>query len=127
MTNTFKKMSLVAVLFLTGCVSPPSASDVANADYGPWPADYEQVIKSYLGDTLKDPASAQYRSFSYPLKYYIGTRFGAARYGFLSCVTYNAKNSYGAYTGFQTDGFLIRNGIVEQYLPHGQWFGQQAC
>jgi len=100
---------------------------MARADYGTYPANYEAIVKGYFETTLKDPSSAQYRSVSPARQMALFTRFGERHYGYLTCVTYNAKNSFGAYTGYHTDGVLIRNGYVETYLPRGQWFGHQMC
>ncbi|MCW8878873.1 MAG: hypothetical protein OQK04_12170 [Kangiellaceae bacterium] len=48
-------------------------------------------------------------------------------YGYLVCVTYNAKNSYGAYSGYKTDGLLIKNGEVIQHVKGGEWGNIQIC
>ena len=120
---------IVTMLFalLTSCASLPSQQEAAAADYGTYPSNYEQVVKGYYDNTLKDPGSAQYRDITLPKQFWLGDRFTGAHYGYLVCATLNAKNSYGAYIGFQTDGLLIHNGIVVQYVPKGAWFGRQVC
>jgi len=117
----------VLVALLSGCASVPSQADIANADYGSYPSNYESIVKGFYENRLKDPSSVQYRTITAPRKFYLGSRFSSAEYGYLVCATYNAKNGFGAYTGFDTDGFLLRNGAVAKYLENGQWFAQQMC
>jgi hypothetical protein len=117
----------LSLALLAGCASLPNSQQAAAADYGAFPSEYEQIVKSYYDNTLKDPGSAQYRSVTAPQKYWLGDRFTGAQYGYLVCATLNAKNSYGAYIGFQTDALLIRNGVVIQYIPKGVWFARQVC
>lgn len=115
------------LVLLAGCASLPTAQEAASADYGPMPTNYEQIVKTYYGTTLKDPDSAQYRNISSPRQYWLGDRFTGAKYGYLVCVTLNAKNSYGAYVGYKTDGLLIQYDSVVLYVPDGIWFGRQVC
>jgi hypothetical protein len=90
---------------------------------GEAPVNHESSIKSYLGNTLKDPFSAQYRYFSAPKKYVEKTQVvtqsptlvnvnGRAietrKHCWLVTVEVNAKNSYGAYIGWTTYVFLFR-------------------
>jgi hypothetical protein len=59
----------------------------------------ESTVKESLEKTLKDPGSVQYRDF----KVY-RTRPTVA------CGAYNAKNGYGAYTGFKD--FIYDDGVI---------------
>ena len=123
-----KTIVIAAILIvLSGCVSLPSPQEAAAADYGPIPTNYEEIVKTFYGNMLKDPGSAQYRNISSPRQYWLGDRFTGAKYGYLVCVTLNGKNSYGAYVGFKTDGLLINNDSVVLYVPDGMWFGRQVC
>ena len=125
-----KLFSITAVLFLTlltGCASAPSQQEIASADYGSYPSNYESIVKGFYDNRLKDPNSVQYRTITGPRKFYLGNRFSGAQYGYLVCATYNAKNGFGAYTGFDTDGLLLKDGVVTKYLQHGQWGAQQMC
>ncbi|WP_137165392.1 hypothetical protein [Salinimonas lutimaris] len=122
-----KLLSLCLVSFLSGCAGVPTQQEVANADYGVYPSSHESVVKNYYMMTLKDPASAQYQRVSNPQKTWLGNRIDGVTYGYLVCVTLNAKNSFGAYTGYQTDGLLIRNGKVAKYIEDGNWWGRQIC
>lgn len=117
----------IALCLLGGCASLPSPQEAANADYGQYPSDYEQIAHNYYEMIAKDPSSLQYRSITVPRQFWLGNRFTGAQYGYLVCVTVNAKNGFGGYVGFETDALLIRNGTVIQYLQRGDWFGRQMC
>ena len=123
------KSVIAAALFvlLSGCASLPSPQEAATADYGPMPTNYEDIVKNYYGNTLKDPYSVQYQNISFPRQSWLGDRFTGAKYGYLVCATLNAKNSYGAYVGYKTDGLLIHGNSVILYVPDGMWFGRQVC
>jgi hypothetical protein len=112
---------------LIGCVAAPTQKEVDSADYGIYPSNYEAVVKEFYSNILKDPYSAEYRNITGPKKFWLSDRSKGSRYGYLVCVTINAKNSYGAYVGYKTDGLLIRNDSVIQYLEKGVWFAQQMC
>lgn len=118
---------LVAILLTTGCTTPPTPEQIANADYGEFPENHEDVVKRYYKNHLKDPDSALYQVISRPKKMMLGSRLETPRYGFLVCTTLNAKNSYGAYTGYQTDALLIRNGAVIVYAEKSDWWGRKIC
>jgi len=115
------------VALLAGCATTypnrPTAEQVAAADHGSYPSNYEDVVKAYYAGALKDPDSAKYRNISSPRKYWLSSERTGVTYGYLVCVTLNAKNSYGAYIGYQTDGMLIRNNSVLHYIPKANWFG----
>jgi hypothetical protein len=83
-------------------------------DYGKYPTDYEAIVKSWFDTKLKDPDSAKYKSISKPRKEHaIVNQFRKeAVYGYSVCATVNAKNSYGGYTGYTTQWFLIRDGSI---------------
>lgn len=117
----------ISFFILTGCAGLPSQQEIENADYGSYPSNYSSIVKGFYSDKLKDPSSVQYRNITTPKQFYLGSRISGARYGYLVCVNYNAKNSFGAYTGYSTGGFLLRNGSVKEYLPDGKWFRQKMC
>jgi hypothetical protein len=43
----------------------------------------------------------------------------AAKYGWRSCVTFNSKNSFGAYTGLETYSTVIIDGYAVGYFYAG--------
>src|SRR5258708_4474940 len=101
----------VIVLILGGC-APVVGAHLANTDPGPYPSNYKQLIAGYLLATLKDPSSAQILSSSEPkpAQTYAGVQRGGNVAVWKSCITYNAKNSFGAYTGMHSYTFSFRDG-----------------
>jgi len=104
------------VIGLGGCTSMPTASELANADYGQhmYQSECEGLARDILSNSLKDPYSAQY-SFgscqtmggnSVPL---LGV---PKQFGYGMTVQVNAKNSFGGYTGDVTYIFIFKNGQV---------------
>ena len=99
-------------LLLAACTSTfdVSMQAVRNADYGPYPKNYQQLIRQRLDGTLLDARSAQIRFTTPPRKVYQLSRApyklnGRAYYAV--CVEVNAKNAYGGYTGWQTKRYSI--------------------
>jgi hypothetical protein len=119
--------ALMAALALAGCASGPSAEEVRHADYGVFPSAYRDAVKAYYGRVLKDPDSVTYRSFGDPGTFWYSDRFNKPRYGYLTCVTYNAKNSYGGYVGYKTDGVFFRDGEIVDVFEGGVRFGKAVC
>ena len=117
-------LTLALILTMTaGCVSLPNEQELQSLEYGPYPENYEAIVKTYYEMLLKDPSSVQYRSITRPYQSYYGNRLEGVHHGYKTCVTLNAKNSYGAYVGFKTDVLLIRNGAVVHYVPDGAYYG----
>ena len=103
-------LSIAAVAALAGCaVNQPV--DWSKADYGPYPQDYEQIVKQHMQERLKDPDSAKYQFPGKPVAGYEHIA-GKTDFGWYLCPLVNAKNSYGAYTGYQQYYIMIKNGIV---------------
>jgi hypothetical protein len=118
-------IALLTAAALAGCATEAQRKDaetnawkqtlpLPNADYGSYPENYEELVKAYLARSLKDPESARYSNFSQPRKEHIITSVSAkeATYGYSVCVSVNAKNSYGGYTGNHVFWFFIRDGKV---------------
>jgi hypothetical protein len=104
-----KKMELISKL-----PNPPSPAEVEHASYGKLPNDYQKMIKSYLAFFLKDPYSAIYEFNHKPVKGYIQDlelNSGRPTFGWLVNFNYNAKNSYGAYTGKEYTQFFVYKDI----------------
>lgn len=110
---------LFGALLLSGCMSTPSSTELSNAYYGELPQYYEGQIKQTIGDRLKDADSAKYQ-FGTPSKAYL--QGGMAEnfkmyYGWAIPVRVNAKNSYGAYVGYQDYMFMyLNNNLVDATL-----------
>lgn len=114
-------ITAIAVAFVSACSTAPTGEQVAQADYGFYPENYEVIVRNYYNKTLKDPESVKYQGITSPQKYWVSKRFQDTSYGYLVCVTLNAKNSYGGYVGYNTDGILIKNGSIIQVFPKGMW------
>lgn len=101
--------AVAAAVVLSGCaVATPE--DLAKADYGPYPTNYEAVVRSYMNRTLKDPESARYEFLNSPKQSWNG--IGGLKFGYSVCVNINAKNSYGGYVGTRMSYFMIKDGRV---------------
>ena len=114
------QLKLVVMIFvissLAACVARPTQQQIESADYGTYPQDYEDIIKTYMGNVLFDPYSAIYSNWSGPSKGYSGDRFTQVAYGYRVCVDINAKNRMGGYVGVQKHYFLIHNRqIIQRY------------
>jgi hypothetical protein len=107
--------AFTAVVMLSACAGPDQAARQA-ADYGAFPANYEEVIARYHEANMKDPESVRVKYLGGPKKaVYSGALVREPVYGYVVCMSVNAKNSYGAYTGNQLTGVFIRDGKVRQY------------
>ncbi|ALX95248.1 hypothetical protein [Serratia fonticola] len=105
---------VIASLFLTGCMATPSPTQLSSANYGELPASYKEDIQNNISAELKDPFSASYK-FGAPKKAYL--QGGLVEnfkmyYGWVVPVSVNAKNSYGAYTGFKTRQYMFIDGVM---------------
>lgn len=127
-TSIFFKpwMSLLALaFFLVGCANTASIPKGSELDYGPPPSDVEEVVRAYMNHYLKDPFSAHIE---------VGTPFegytrkapiqggGIAQAGWVVPVRVNAKNSFGAYTGWKQMNLLVRSRQVLMIIPRNPFF-----
>lgn len=99
-----KILAAIGLLSLSGCGDPNEVSQAKDA----------------VSRNAKDPDSVKFRDITYNRKEE------------MVCGEYNAKNSYGAYAGFETfvySGFIVREwgypGFIQQYrtclgLPAGE-------
>ena len=115
MTRTMVIATLA--LFCASCATGGNNSP----DYGTYPNNYEQLVKDYLDRNLKDPDSLTRLKIDSPVagRYWAGLLYGGNYiYGYRSCVSYNAKNSYGGYTGVKTYVYWLKNGRVDRTFPN---------
>lgn len=108
---------------LLGCASAPAPSpqELAVADFGPPPKNYQQSILTYMQGHLRDPDSARYGFFKLPTKGYAGRQ---RNFGWIVCATVNSRNGFGGYAGARPYFFLIRNDQVIDTLRgdgQGMW------
>lgn len=105
-----KTIALAVVLATCSLLWAQPTPDVGK--YGEFPKDYMTIVKDWLGDQLIDPASAVVEFTSVPKPADLPTRDGQHVYGYLVEFKVNSRNRFGAYTGYQKHGALIRNGEV---------------
>jgi hypothetical protein len=86
--------------------------------YGPYPANYKEIVMKWLETQLIDPTSARIEWTEEPKPADLGKK-GEHLYGYLVHVRVDARNRFGAYTGKQTHGALIRNGEVIKGIGFG--------
>lgn len=107
----------LAAALIAGCASPPTQQEIASADYGYEPNQYqaEKDVKQFFGRYLKDPYSAQYQFGDVYKGYFVGSAFEGRKLmaGYLLDASVNAKNSFGGYMGNKQYKFLFRNGVMQ--------------
>jgi hypothetical protein len=69
------------------------------SDTGSEPTTSEATVRAHLNASLKDPSSVMGLTISQPSISYCDVGVYGRFYGYRVAVTYNAKNSYGAYVG----------------------------
>ena len=106
------------LLFVGGCITPPSQQELAHLDYGAPPLDYETTIKRYFDDVLFDPYSAHYDFGTPELFWYKEAPLAGGRLyaGYLVRVGVNAKNRMGGYVGKKTYGFILKDKNIIKVL-----------
>jgi hypothetical protein len=99
---------LAGVQAVTGCASAPT-----EANAGPPPARYQEIVREHLRTSLFDPYSARDFQIAAPKPGQIHL-LGTLTYesGWVVCYRGNAKNKMGAYTGIKEAVVLIREGRV---------------
>ena len=110
---------LGAILFVVSSLlaqPQPSPADVAL--YGPYPVNYKEIVMTWLNTQLIDAGSARIEWGGDPKPADLGQK-GEHLYGYLVNFKVNARNRFGAYTGMQNHGALIRNGEVVKGLGLG--------
>jgi len=106
---------LVVCLFVIFAIGSgpkaPSQEEINNANYGPYPENYEEIVKAFYFERLFDPYSAKYRFFNKPIKYWDKSS-NKNYFGYVVCGGVNAKNRFGAYVGEQVFFFIINSGKI---------------
>lgn len=120
-----KKFLLIGLIgaMLSGCATKLTDEQIKSADYGLEPTNYEQVVKNYYEIVAKDPDSLKYKEITKPQKVWLRD-FGEYKFGYLTCVILNGKNSYGAYVGYQQRALLIKNDKVIHQIENVTQFNR---
>ena len=112
---------LICISFLGICAVGNLGAQTQSPDaerYGSYPANYQEIVTKWLETQLIDPASARIEWIEEPKPADLGTK-GEHLYGYLVYFKVDARNRFGAYTGKQTHGALIRNGDVIKGIGFG--------
>lgn len=104
------------ILFLSACATVPTSKQLSEADYGSYPNNYQDLVKTYYSQVLFDPYTAHYRWIKPPYSGYFSA-FGQFEYGYIVHVGINAKNRMGGYVGEKQEALLIKNGMVIKSMP----------
>jgi hypothetical protein len=80
--------------------------------YGEYPKDYKEIITRWLETKLVDPKSAQIEWTNAPKPADLPGPNAKRLYGYLVEFKVSSRNRFGAYTGKQKHGALIRDGMV---------------
>ncbi len=106
MGKAFSRIGVsLSVFLLAGCVAaPPGGWFNTNtpADIGESPLGYNETVRNYLRTNLKDPYSLMDLSISEPAATSCRVGIYGPFNGWRVTVSYNAKNSFGAYVGLRT-------------------------
>lgn len=110
---------VLTVLLLAGCASQPTPDQIAQMNAGSQPGvDFPDRIAAAVRVGLKDPDSLKDLEVSPPVKCnWPDTAFSGPQIGYCSTIAYNAKNSYGGYTGRRAYNILYRDGVILRQDP----------
>jgi hypothetical protein len=97
----------------TATPRPAQTVDPFSSSYGAYPANYQQIITTWLNTNLVDPRSVVVKWLSEPKPGELAVdKAGKTVSGFVVDFSVNARNLFGAYTGPQKHTALIRDGQV---------------
>lgn len=116
--KTLRALIVISICATAGVLSAQTATPVDVARYGQYPIGYKEIVTKWLETKLLDPSSAQIDWEGDPQPADLGTQ-GQHLYGYLVKFKVNSRNRFGAYTGKQAHGALIRNGEVIKGLGFG--------
>jgi hypothetical protein len=100
-------------------LTPTVAASADAAKYGEFPKNYMTIVNDWLAMQLLDPKSAVVEFTSTPQPSELPSGNGGQLFGYLVEFKVNSRNRFGAYTGFQKHGALIRDGQVVRATGFG--------
>jgi hypothetical protein len=117
--KSFASAICILVLALgADCLTAQNGAAVDVSRYGPYPANFKEIVTKWLATQLLDPASAKIEWEGDAKPADLGTN-GQHLYGYVVNFKINSRNRFGAYTGKQEHGALIRNGEVIKGMGFG--------
>jgi hypothetical protein len=115
------RVLLICTLLAGVCAVRDLSAQAKPADaerYGPYPTNYKEIATKWLETQLIDAESAHIEWNGDPKPANMGAE-DKPLYGYLVNFKVNARNRFGAYTGMQSHGVLIRDGQVIKGLGFG--------
>lgn len=111
------RVIVLGLLLALGCpaLARAQTSEIQIAPdptYGAYPTNYQEIILKWLETKLVDPKSAQIEWTSPPKPAELPGPNKTRLRGYLVEFKVSARNRFGAYTGKQKHGALIRDGNV---------------
>lgn len=122
-----KTMLIISSVFIVGCTSTPSRQENEPDAYGEFPKNYSEIVRSHYRFLTEEPNSIRFNVIHAPRLFSISNGLRQEKYGYLVCADLNLKKSNGDYTGHHTDGLLINNGRIVQFIERGRWFDKNVC
>lgn len=117
--SVMRVVAVIASAWLVGVLGVAAADPAPDASAcGPFPKIYREITWNWLQKNLVDPDSAKIEWLGEPQCTDVG-KDGNHEYGWLINFTVNSRNRWGAYTGKQQHGALIRNGEVVKGIGFG--------
>ncbi len=118
----------MGTFLLAGCASVPTREQIAGANYGTYPKNYQASITNYMFGLLSDPYSAVYR-FGTPYKgyAYVNGNSEPPVFGYLVDVGINARNRTGSYVGEEMFIFFLRDDelwLLSFFISRGPVYDQ---
>lgn len=107
--KTFFSLSILS-LFFSCAMLGPTEKELASLDYGDAPKNYKEIYIQGLKDNLKDPDSLKVTSIQEPKKMWYKDIYNGTQGFWIICGFYNAKNSFGAYAGYEEGAVWYRYG-----------------
>lgn len=103
----------IAIALVAGCQDPPTRREVDTAEYGPYPENYEKLVRDHLRTRLTDPAGAIVEFRAGPGRLYQQDSVLRARqYGWGVCLFVNDRNKDGTFDGFHPIVYIINSGRI---------------
>ncbi len=112
-SEDMKTLALLACVLLMSS-APQLCAENPSPDAslcGPYPTNYKEIVMKWLETQLIDAASARIEWNGDPKPADLGQN-GQHLYGYLVHFKVNARNRFGAFTGKQEHGALVRDGQV---------------
>lgn len=106
----------VSLMLISACATAPPLTE-AEINPGPFPENYEALIKEHINEIAFDPDSIRDLSIPLPKKYRLEYNF--RRFNLRKCqlvwecvITLNPKNRLGAYVGKLRKTYCFRHGKI---------------